>query len=212
MSKNTRNRILLTALAALLLVTLAVGGTMAWLVDTTGPVENTFTAAGIDIDLTETKGLNAEGKWTMQMIPGTSKDKNPIVSVIRDTTDVDIYLFVKFENSAPANLTYTSNLDGDKNGWTQGKGTDGVPTNVWYRTVAKSETTTCGVTDCDVTNPHWHLLAGDTVSVANTVEKDDTTNSIAGGSMKWTAYAIQTANGNGTTFDVGDAWKEIGVQ
>lgn len=43
MSKNTRNRILLTAVAALLLVAVAVGGTVAYLNATSNAVVNTFT-------------------------------------------------------------------------------------------------------------------------------------------------------------------------
>ena len=53
MSKNTRTRILLTAVAALLLVAMTVGGTLAWLQDTSDTVENTFTASNIDVELDE---------------------------------------------------------------------------------------------------------------------------------------------------------------
>lgn len=179
--KNTK-RILLVAVAALLLVAVSVGGTLAWLVDNTDPVTNTFTAAGIDIELTETK--DPDGNWSMQLIPGTSKTKNPVVTVIRthedeegntvQGTDVDIYLFVKFEDTmAGTCLTYESNLNED-NGWFA---LDGVA-NVWYRVVRATEA-----------NPVYHLLKDDTVSVASTVDKSRTNVS---GSMTYTAYAIQT--------------------
>ena len=77
MSKNTRNRILLTALAALLLVTLTIGGTMAWLVDTTTEVKNTFTTAKVDIILDET-----QTDRNFEMIPGTVYPKEPYVTVV----------------------------------------------------------------------------------------------------------------------------------
>lgn len=182
--KNTK-RILLAAVAALLLVAVSVGGTLAWLVDNTAPVTNTFTAAGIDIELTETK--DPDGNWSMQLIPGTSKTKNPVVTVIRthedeegntvQGTDVDIYLFVKFEDTmARTCLTYESNLN-ENNGWTKLTGVEGVD-DVWYRVVLATEA-----------NPVYHLLKDDTVSVASTVDKSQTNVS---GSMTYTAYAIQT--------------------
>lgn len=202
MSKNTRNRILLTALAALLLVTLTIGGTMAWLVDTTGEVKNTFTTAGIDIDLTETK------KGPYKLVPGQKHNKNPIVSVVRDTTDVDIYLFVEFTetNNPSTYLTYTSTLTA-ANGWTQGTGTgeggNGIPTNVWYRTVAANATTTCSVEGC-TTNPHWHLLDGDTITVKDTVTKENMATA-ATAQLAYKAYAIQKDN----TGTEAEAWTKL---
>ena len=193
--KNTK-RILLAAVAALLLVAVSVGGTLAWLTAKTDPVTNTFTAAGIDIELTETK--DPDGNWSMQLIPGTSKTKDPVVKVIRthedeetgatvQGTDVDIYLFVKFEDTmAGTCLTYESNLN-TTNGWTA---LDGVE-NVWYRVVPATEA-----------NPVYHLLKDDTVSVASTVDKSQTNVS---GSMTYTAYAIQTEGF--TTAEL--AWAEV---
>lgn len=221
MSKNTRNRILLTAVAALLLVCVAVGGTLAWLVDQTSPVVNEFTATGIDIDLTEDK--DDDNKWTMEMIPGTSKAKNPTVIVEKATT-VDIILFVKFDNHAPEALTYTSNLS-SANGWTNGTAND-IGTDVWYRKVSAAEIkagTTCTLTGCTESGTlHWHLLADvvtpntadgndcGSVMVANTITKDATTNQIAGGTMTWTAWAIQQAgfvDEDGTITDLVSAYK-----
>lgn len=196
--KNTK-RILLAAVAALLLVAVSVGGTLAWLVDNTAPVTNTFTAAGIDIDLTETK--DADGNWTMQLIPGTTKTKDPVVKVIRthvdeetgatvQGTDVDIYLFVKFvDTMAGTCLTYESNLN-VANGWTKLEGVEGVD-DVWYRVVPATEE-----------NPVYHLLKDDIVSVEDTVEKTATNVS---GSMTYTAYAIQTEGFSSVT----DAWAQV---
>lgn len=221
MSKNTRNRILLTAVAALLLVCVAVGGTLAWLVDQTTPVVNEFKTTGIDIDLTETK--NDGDKWTMEMIPGTSESKNPTVSVEKTTT-VDIILFVKFDNQAPSGLNYTSNLN-TTNDWSQGTADD-IGTDVWYRKVSAAEIkagTTCDLTGCTKSGTlHWHLLADvvtpgtadandcGSVMVANTVTKDSTTNQIAGGTMTWTAWAIQQAgfvDAAGAITDLESAYK-----
>ena len=118
MSKNTRNRILLTALAALLLVTLTIGGTLAWLVDTTGTVENTFAPSKVDVDLKETTG--------------TSYQKDPSVTVVND---VDAYVFVKVEKAGvwPANhVSYDMAA-----GWQLVDGT----TDVYWRLVGAEDTT-----------------------------------------------------------------------
>ncbi len=186
--KNMK-KILVLALAALLLVAVSVAGTVAYLTASTTPVENTFTPAGIKITLDETKDLNAENKWVMPVIPGTSKDKDPIVAVEKDTT-TDIWLFVKFDETVDEKtVVYTSNLKTDK-GWTK---IDGITENVWYRSVRATDITagtTC--TSCRKDGIlHYHLLDDDAVSINKDATVDATTNQIAGGTMTWTAYAIQ---------------------
>jgi len=169
------------ALALVLLVGAAVGGTIAWLIDKTAPVTNTFTTAGIDIDLTETfNTASKEGgqmdTWTAQMIPGKEYKKDPVVAVDGTKTDIDVYLFVKFEekNNASTYLTYTSLLN-EANGWDLVDG----QTNVWWREVK----TTDGIKS-------WHLLEGDKVTVKNTVTKNNMTDA-ANAELVYTAYAIQ---------------------
>lgn len=199
MSKNTRNRILLTALAALLLVVVAVGGTVAWLTASTETIKNTFTTAGVDITLTETFNTdtdndNVKDAWSAQLIPGQTYTKNPVVTVL-DTTDVDIYLFVKFEetNTPSTYLTYTSTLTA-ANGWTQGNDTE-IPDNVWYREVKAADTT-----------KSWKLLDGDKVTVKSELTNDTMASANATPELKYTAYAIQKDN-VGT---VAEAWAKIG--
>lgn len=80
-----------------------VSGTLAWLTDSTGNVQNTFTTSNIDIELTET--FNAKSKddladndiWKKQMIPGYVLDKDPVVTV--KSNSEKCYLFVKVEKS-----------------------------------------------------------------------------------------------------------------
>ena len=182
MSKNTRTRILLTAVAALLLVVMTVGGTLAWLADTTTAVTNTFDATGIDISLEE-----SNTPWKMEMIPGTEKAKDPKVTV-EDKTDVDIILFVQFtETVDEAYLTYTSTLT-EANGW------EYDDTNkVYYRLVSATDVAkdfACSEKDCTDKDVHWHMLAGDKVSIAGSVTKNGE-NAIPGGTMTWQAWAIQ---------------------
>lgn len=196
--RRMRKTLVLVACIALV-AGLAIGGTLAWLADDTQPITNTFTTAGIDIDLTETPNQD-DNTWKAQLVPGMEYAKNPVVSVVRPETDVEIYLFVKFEETVDENvLSYNSTLT-SINGW---EPLNGVA-NVWYRTVGATEVTTCNNTDCEVTNPHWHLLEGDKVSIDNDVVKTDIPN--ADTTMKWTAYAIQTVKDKDNKLQPKEAW------
>lgn len=198
------------ALALVLVLGIAIGGTVAWLTASTDPVTNTFTVGDIDIELKETKkpdgtenaDKSAVTNWSAQLVPGKEYTKNPVVSV-EASTNVDVYLFVKFEeNNNPSNyLTYTSTLN-DTNNWKQGKGEkttenpdgDGIPKNVWYREVKIGDTT-----------KSWRLLDGDKVTVKDTLTKDNMPAANATPVLKYTAAAIQMDG-----FDTAaDAWEEL---
>ncbi len=190
-------KVLTLALALVLAVSCVVGGTLAWLTTSTSEVKNTFTAADINITLTETfnTDTNNDGtndKWQAQMIPGYSYPKDPVVTVEKDS--VDCYLFVKFEekNDASTYLTYTSLLD-SAHGWTKLEGVD----NVWYRTVESS-----------ATDQSWNLLADDEVSVKDTVTKDNMADA-AKAELAYTAYATQLHKNADETFTAAEAWANI---
>lgn len=214
-TNNARRILLLVGLMSLVAV-ISIGGTIAWLTDSTQEVTNTFTAAGIDITLTETwnAGANPDDPtskndhWEVQLIPGKTYEKNPVVAVTRPDTDVDIYLFVKVEDNISNYVTYTSLLNAD-NGWTQLSTTDGSV--VWYRTVTADETNSDGGA------PSWHLIDNDTVTVKSTLVKagsavdgDGNTNMPSDAvTLKYTAYAIQTEGFNTATSTVADAWAKV---
>ena len=187
---------LMTVLALVLVVAMSVAGTIAFLTDTTGPIANTFTVGKVDITLTETFNTDTDGKdgadaWQAQLIPGTTYAKDPVVTVIADSEDC--WLFVKFEekNDAATYLNYTSNLTA-ANGWTQG-GDNGIPSNVWYRSVAKTDTT-----------KSFHLLLDDAVTIDGTAVTNDNMNTAAEAQLVYTAYACQKAN-----MSVNDAWAQF---
>ena len=200
-ARRTSGMKAMTMLLALVLVAgCAIGGTLAWLVDSTDKVENVFTTANIDVTLTETfnTDTNKDGtndKWQAQMIPGYSYTKDPKVEVSADS--VDCYLFVKFEedNNPSTYLTYTSTLTAD-NKWTQGNGTD-IPANVWYRKVMASDTTRS-----------WELLSGNTISVKDTVTKDNMSTA-ASATLTYTAYASQLYKSAGVEFSAKEAWDNV---
>lgn len=192
-----RKKIGITVTALALVLCFAIGGTLAWLMDKTESVQNTFTAGDVDITLTETKNPdgsnNTDGTaWSAQMIPGTTYTKNPCVTVTEET-DVDCYLFVKFveEGNASTYLTYTSTLTAT-NGWTQGDGTN-IPSNVWYREVAVTDSV-----------KSWNLLEGDEITVNADVVTKENMEAAANAKLTYTAYAVQKDN-----LTASEAWAEV---
>lgn len=206
MSKKSRKskycvstQVFVSLLALVLVMGVAVGGTIAWLTAETAPVVNTFTVGDINITLTETWNTDTDGDevndaWSAQLIPGFTYKKDPVVTV--KANSVDCYLFVKFEESEGLSdyLIYTSNLEG--NGWTQGREFD-ITSNVWYRIVNTSDA-----------DQSWEMLANNQVSVSDTLTKDDMPES-GDLSLTYTAYACQLYKSNGTTFEVDEAWDTV---
>lgn len=116
MNKKVRNRVLL-GVSAVLLVCLSVGATLAFLTDTTGTVQNTFTVGNVSIvnggldeaDVNEYgEPVDANGKtqaevgegWTAadrvtknkyKLIPGHTYVKDPTIHI--DATSEEAYVF-----------------------------------------------------------------------------------------------------------------------
>lgn len=199
--KKTMKRVLPVVALVLVVALASIGGTIAWLTDSTDEVKNTFTAADIDVTLTETPNAKSDSSkeendiWKANMLPGFSYPKDPKVEVSKNSADC--YLFVKFEetNDPSTYLTYTSTLT-TANGWTQGDGTD-IPSNVWYRKVMTSDTTRS-----------WELLSGNTISVKDTVTKENM-ETAAKAELTYTAYASQLYKSAGVEFSAKEAWNNV---
>lgn len=167
----------LSIVAVVLVLCCAIGGTLAWLTDKTGPVVNTFTVGDINIELTETT-------TNYKMVPGNTITKDPKVTVKANSEAC--WLFVKVEESANFDnfMTYAM-----ADGWTALPDVAGV----YYREVAA----TTAATD-------FSVLQGNSVSVKDTVTKADlnalTQNTFP--TLTFTAYAVQKDNVN----SVADAW------
>lgn len=195
-----KKRTVALLMAVVLVLGAGIGGSLAWLIDSTAEVKNVFTPSDIDVSLTETWNTDANkdgvnDSWSAQMIPGYSYTKDPVVTVSTDS--VDCYLFVKFEekNDASTYLNYTSTLT-TANGWTQGDGTS-IPANVWYRKVMTGDTTKT-----------WNLLDGNTVSVKDSVTKENMATA-ATAELVYTAYASQLYQSAGVEFSAVDAWAKV---
>lgn len=132
--KNTKmRRMLLLAACALLLVTLSVGATMAYLTSTTNTVRNTFTVGKVEIELDEAKvtalgvqdGDSRVQANTYKLLPGRTYLKDPTVHVGDESENC--WLFVKVVNEIAAIEGATTIADQmTANGWTAVAGTENV--------------------------------------------------------------------------------------
>lgn len=202
------------ALAAVLLVGAAVGGTLAWLTDKTQTIQNHFTIGNLDITLKETDALQpsqtvanvldadstAQKHADYQMIPGgpaMAKDPTVVVKKLDNGANVDAYVFVKLTKTAPQGVEVDNYLEYsiDTAKWTQVPGT----TDVWYTTVSAAD-----VAAADKTIP---VLTNNQVTVKSTVTNADMEAVGANGlDLTFQAYAIQQ-----TGFaDAAAAWAEVG--
>lgn len=162
-----KKKILVPVVATLMLLSCMVGGTLAYLVDTTEKVENTFTVGNVDITLDESEDLD------LKMVPGKELTKDPTVTVEADSEDC--WLFVKVEES--------ENLDefiswAVNDGWTVLEGKNGV----YYREVKASDE-----------DQEFTVLKDNTVTVLGTVTKEDL-DELTGETLPtltFTAYAVQ---------------------
>ena len=179
--KSLSRKALVVLSLMMVLAVAAVGGTIAWLTDSTDAVTNTFTVGNINIDLTETKNLD------LKMVPGNTITKDPKVTVKANSEAC--WLFVKVEKSDNLDSFISYTVDSS---WTA---LDGV-TGVYYREVAAT------TTDTD-----FPVLTSNQVTVKDTVTKTMmdglTTETLP--KLTFTAYACQKDN----VADAATAWAKL---
>ena len=184
--RKIRNRRIAMTVALVLVVALAsVGGTIAWLTAKTDAVTNTFTTSDINITLAETKN-------DFKMVPGSTIEKDPVVTVKAGSEAC--WLFVKVEKSTNLDsfITYTM-----ADGWTEVSGVPGV----YYRTV-----------NAVTADTPFDVLKDNKVTVKDSVTKADMNalTETTKPTLTFTAYAVQSvslkdASGNAVT-DPAVAW------
>ena len=192
MKNRKLRKILLTICSAMLLVTLSVGATFAYLTST-DEVVNTFTVGKVAITLDETD-VDANGEKDgntrvkaneYKLMPGHEYTKDPVVHFAAGSEAS--WLFVKVENDIAAIEAETTIADQIvDNGWTALDGVDGV----YYKSVAAN--TTDAAADYEVFEK---FTIKDDVN-------NDTLAKYADETITVTAYAVQ-ADGLDT---VAEAW------
>ena len=189
-----KKKSLALVLALAMIVVCVVGGTLAWLIATTGSVTNTFTYGDINIKLEETDAtVSADGSATKEfkMIPGYTIAKDPKVTVKAGSEKC--YLFVKVVKSANFDTFMTYDM---ADGWTALAGVNGV----YYRVVDTADMGTA-----------YSVLANDKVTVRGDVTKGmlNALTADTQPTLTFTAYACQYNNSNDTNFGPADAWAKV---
>lgn len=203
---KTKTKALGLVMAAVLLVTATIFGTMAYLTDT-AEVVNTFTVGSVAIELDEAP-VGTDGKAiagdrvkanSYKLLPGHEYDKDPIVHFQPDSEAS--WLFVEIKNNISAiestEATYKNIATQiTENGWAA---LDGV-TGVYYKSVDANT----GATAIDYPVFQGFTISGsvDGDSLADYVTTYDANNKPITNFINITAYAVQ-ADGFDTA---SDAW------
>ena len=218
--KNSKlRRALLLLACAVMLVSLSVGATLAYLMDD-DEVKNTFTVGEVYIELDETdkdgsntnpnEGANHTGRDkenTYHIVPHATFDKDPIVWV-KETSD-KAYLFIKVTNEiagieANAEGRDTIHVQIQNSGWTELEASG--DTTVYYQLYDPATLSKENVNAYEA--PDWKFATFTHVYIADDLNSDD----IAAYKDKTIvvhAYAIQYA---GFENKPADAWTALNAQ
>ena len=211
---KTKSKALLLALCAVLLVTVTVFGTMAYLTST-DEVTNTFTVGKVAIKLDEAKA-NTDGTLvagadrvkanSYKLLPGHTYNKDPMVTVLKGSESSYVKMTVTFSKAAaldaifkPNGADMTSIFNGyDSTNWIAKGNTEDTAKNTrtyefWYKEAV-------GAPDADValdalfdsitvpgsiTNKQLATIEGMTITVnAYAIQAD----SFANAEAAWAAY------------------------
>ena len=196
--RGVATKALVVVLAVMMIVGATIGGTIAWLMDTTDTVTNTFTVGDINISLwendyvSETNTLDTDKKVTEEseykIVPGASSPKNPTLTI--DKGSEKCWVYVTIENNLVLENKTVAAVDIDMSKWTQIDQTVGNKT--LYRYNSEVDASAAAV-DVDVFEKVSY--DGAAITKANIGSLKDKTIVING-------YAHQSAN---TTRDVADA-------
>lgn len=171
--RKARNRRVLTTVALMLVVCIAsIGGTIAWLQDTTTPVVNTFSTSDINIWMTET--VNGETKKTtategidndfFKMVPGTSEPKDP--RVVIGAGSEDSWVFLKVTETIEEGHRFNDYIEYeiDANNWSELTGvTPAAGEKIYY----------CKYSQRDDTDIVIKVLKDEKVSYPTSITKED---------------------------------------
>ncbi len=160
--KKFGTKALVITIAVMLAVCAIIGGTYAWLIDTTDSVENTFTFGNINIELEETTGDS------YKLLPNAKIEKDPKVTVKADSEACWLFVQVEETGNLSAYADYAIASD-----WTE------LQAGVYY---IKQDATAADVS--------YSVLANDEIVVKD-LTKTQIDGITADPTLTVTAFAIQ---------------------
>ena len=207
-AKKLSPKVIVAIVAAAVVLCGMIGGTLAWLIDKTDAVVNTFTYGDINIKLDETildangNTVDADNDGTpdrgesgnvYKMIPGQTITKDPILTV--DADSEDCYVFVKLVKSTNAKFDDFMSYEIDP-AWAALAGEEGV----YYRVVSAD-------TDLAAGDLEMNVIKDKTVTVKDNVTKEMLNNltDATYPTLTVTGYAVQQVG----MADVAAAWAAI---
>ncbi len=122
MTITISKKALILVAALVLIIGCGVGGTVAWLTDSTDEVVNTFTLGDVSITLAETTGTE------YKMVPGEKITKDPIITVTQGSEKCYVFVEITAGNNFSDYMTYSP-----ATGWIQLNAS-----NVYYQVVDAS--------------------------------------------------------------------------
>jgi len=186
--RHSSKKALAMLLSLVLVIGCVVGGTLAWLVDSSETVTNTFSVGDINITLSETTGTS------YKILPGGTSAKDPTLKIQQGSEKCWVYVLV--DNTVVLNGEVVATPNIDKSDWSVVE-TNGTKTLYRYKAVV------------DASSVEQPLPVFTTVAYADTITKDNI-DILKDTKIVITGYAHQSEN---TTQAVADeaakAWAEF---
>lgn len=101
---TTTKKLVVAVVALSLALVTVVGATLAFLLAESNVVTNTFTYGKITIELTEDLKQDKDGLEYSNVVPGDALDKDPTVTVLKDSEEC--YVYVLIDNQLGDAATY----------------------------------------------------------------------------------------------------------
>ena len=180
-------KILTMALAAVLLVAVSVGGTIAYLKAETPAITNVFTPSEIEVTLSEDVPVDQSA----QIIPGVNIPKDPEVTA---DADVPYYVFVKItEKDWNSNLTW----DVDRTKWSVHQEKDANGIMIIYKEMVNGGELAATT-----------ILANNEIVVSPDMLESQMPTAEPYPTLAFAAYAVQMQKNATENFTVAEAWAE----
>ena len=152
-------------IAALLLIAVSVGVTVAFLVSSTTTVVSTFTIGGVSITMGETTGD------TYKMTPGVEIPKDPVITVRANSESSWLFVEIEKENDFDTFCEYEV-----ADGWSALEGYE----NVFYRTTERSSS-----------DQAFPVLKDDRIYIKDSLTEEQLGDITNNPKLEFTAYASQ---------------------